>query len=62
MIQVSTTADFSAGVTAVYTIKTAPAAGTLTTVTLSSPVTARYVRYLSPAGSYGDVAEFQVFG
>ncbi len=60
--QVSTTADFSSGVTTLYTIAAAPVGGSLTTVKLSSPVTARYVRYLSPAGSNGDVAEFQVFG
>ncbi len=60
--QVSTTADFSAGVTTVYTIAAPPAAGVLTTATLAGPVTARYVRYLSPAGSFGDVAEFQAFG
>jgi predicted phage tail protein len=60
--QVSTTADFSSGVTTLYTITTAPASGSLTTVTLASPVTARYVRYLSPNGSNGDIAEFQVFG
>jgi hypothetical protein len=60
--QVSTTADFSSGVTTVYTIGAAPTVGSLTTVTLATPVTARYVRYLSPAGSYGNIAEFQVFG
>ena len=59
-IQVSTTANFSSGVTTLYTIKTAPTAGVLTTVAVSA--TARYIRYLSPAGSYGDIAEFQVFG
>ena len=59
-IQISTTADFSSGVTTIYTITGTPPSG-LTTVTLSSPVTARYVRYLSPAGSHGDISEFEVF-
>ena len=59
-IQISTTADFSSGVTTIYTITGNPAAA-LTTVTLSSPVTARYIRYLSPNSSHGDIAEFQVF-
>jgi subtilase family serine protease len=60
-IQVSTTADFSSGVTTIYTITATPVTGSLTTITLSTPVTARYVRYLSPTGSFGDIAEFQVF-
>ena len=59
-IQISTTADFSSGVTTIYTITAAPASG-LTTITLSSPVTARYIRYLSPAASHGDISEFEVF-
>ncbi len=57
VFQASTTADFSAGVTTLYTITAAPPSGTLTTVTLATPVTARYFRYLSPADSYGNVAE-----
>ncbi len=61
VFQVSTTADFSSGVTTVYTVTSAPADGKLTTVTLSSPVVGRYVRYLSPNGSEGDVAEVQFF-
>ncbi len=61
-IQVSTTADFSSGVTTLYKITATPPAGTLTTVTLTAPVMARYIRYLSPANSYGNISEFQVFG
>ncbi len=61
-IQISTTADFSTGVTTIYTISTAPVNGKLTTITLTKPVTARYVRYLSPNGSYGDICEFEVLG
>ncbi len=61
--QVSTSADFSTGVTTVYTFTAAPADGKLTTVTLpfQSEATGRYVRYLSPNGSEGDVAEVQFF-
>ncbi len=62
VFQVSTSANFTTGVTTVYSITTAPATGSLTTVTLSAPVTGRYVRYLSPSGSYGDVAEVQFYG
>ncbi len=60
--QISTTANFTSGVTTIYTITTAPVTGSLTTITLSSPVTARYVRYLSPNGGYGDVAEISFYG
>ncbi len=61
-IQISTTANFSSGVTTIYTITATPTTGSLTTITLAGPVTARYVRYLSPTGSYGDVAEIAFFG
>ena len=60
--QISTTANFSSGVTTIYTITSAPVTGSLTYVTLTNPATARYIRYLSPNGSYGDIGEFQVFG
>ncbi len=60
--QVSSSADFTSGVTTLYTITAAPAAGSVTTVTVASPVAARYVRYLAPAGSYGNIAELQLFG
>jgi hypothetical protein len=60
--QISTTANFSSGVTTIYTITATPAAGGLTTISLTSPVTARYVRYLSPNGSYGNIAEIAFFG
>jgi hypothetical protein len=59
--QISTSANFSSGVTTVYTITSSPPAGVLTTFQLSSPVQARYIRYLSPNGSYGDISEFEVF-
>jgi endoglucanase len=62
IFQAGTTADFSSGVVNLYTVTTAPAAGVLTTVTLSAPVTCRYYRYLSPAGSFGNVAEIAFCG
>jgi ELWxxDGT repeat protein len=61
-IQISTSANFTTGVTTICTISTAPVSGKLTTITLTNPVTARYVRYLSPNGSYGDISEFEVLG
>ncbi len=62
VFQASSTADFSSGVTNLYTVGSTPASGSLTTVTLASAVTDRYFRYLAPNGSYGDVAEVQFFG
>ncbi len=62
VFQASNSPTFSTGVTTLYTVKAAPAAGSLTTVTLASAVTDRYVRYLAPDGSYGNVAELQFAG
>ncbi len=62
VFQASTTANFSSGVTTLYTISSAPALNQLTTITLKSGVTARYFRYLSPNGSYGDIAEVGFWG
>ncbi len=59
--QASTTADFSAGVTTVYTVQAAPASGSLTTVNVPA-TTARYWRYLGPTGGHANLAEFQLFG
>jgi hypothetical protein len=61
VFQASTTANFTSGVTTLYTVTAAPATGVLTTVNLASPVVARYVRYLSPNGGFGNVAEVQFF-
>ena len=60
--QISTTANFSSGVITLFAISSAPASGSLSIFTLADAVMAQYVRYLSPNGSYGDIAEFQVFG
>jgi hypothetical protein len=59
--QVSTTANFSSGVTTIYTITAAPPVGSLTTVTFTTPILGRYFRYLSPLNSYGNISEFQLF-
>lgn len=53
--------DFSDAVT-LFTITTPPGAGTLTTVGVDNTSGFRYVRYLSPDGSNGNVAEVQFFG
>ena len=62
VFQASNDINFASGVTTLYTISATPGSGSLTTVTLSSPVTDRYYRYLAPNGSYGDVAEVEFFG
>ena len=59
VFQSSTTADFSSGPVTLATITAKPVEGALTTIALATPATARYVRYLSPNGSYGNVAEVQ---
>ena len=58
VFQGANTADFSDAVT-LATISTAPAGNTFTSVAITSPATFRYVRYLSPNGSSGAVAELR---
>ncbi len=57
--EASNQANFSSGVAVLFTVSSQPQFG-LTT----QPVTGtyQYIRYVSPAGSYGNIAEFQVFG
>ena len=45
----------------VATIASQPAVGQYTTINFNSPGSYRYVRYLSPDGGYGNVAELQIF-
>jgi hypothetical protein len=54
--------NFKTGVVALGTIASTPATGVYTTLAVSVPSTFRYVRYLSPTASYGNVAEIQFFG
>lgn len=62
IFQASNTADFSSGVVNLYTVTSAPPANVLTTVNVNNPGTFRYVRYLSPNGSYGNIAEMKFSG
>jgi hypothetical protein len=62
IFQASNSATFSSGVVNLYTISSTPADGVLTTVNVSVSGTYQYVRYLSPNGSYGDVAEINFYG
>ncbi len=61
IFQGSNNANFSTAVT-LYTITAAPVAGQLTTVPIANITSFRYVRYLAPAGSFGNIAELQFFG
>ena len=58
----SNVADFSGGATTLYTIGAKPTEGALTTVVPLSAAAFRYVRYVAPNGSYGNVAELQFLG
>ena len=61
--QASNSPDFTRGVVTLYTIPTAPPAGTLTTVNVTAVAAAyRYVRYIGPDGAYSNVAEAQFYG
>ena len=60
--QGSSTADFSSGVTDLFTISVIPPDGVLTSQPITNPTAFRYVRYLSPTGGFGNIAEVQFFG
>ena len=59
VFQASNTGDFSAGVVTLQTITAAPAAGSLTTLSLNNTTAYRYYRYLSPDHSHGNIAELE---
>jgi hypothetical protein len=54
-------ANFSDAVT-LFSVTTQPAAGVFTPATVTNTPGFRYVRYLSPNGGYGNVAELQFYG
>lgn len=62
VFQGSNTVTFSAGVNTLYTITAVPATGWLATVTISNTTAFRYVTYLGPADSYGNIAELVFAG
>jgi hypothetical protein len=62
IFQASNTADFSSGVTDLFSISVAPPDNELTTQIIQSTESFRYFRYLSPTGGYGNVAEVQFYG
>jgi regulation of enolase protein 1 (concanavalin A-like superfamily) len=62
VFQASNSADFSRGVTNLYTVATSPDSRKLTIRAVDADAPYRYVRYLSPAGSFGDIAELSFLG
>ena len=60
--QGSNAADFSSGVTTLYTITTVPPEEALTTVNISNSNRFRYLRYVSPSNGWGNTAEVQFHG
>ena len=62
LFQGSNSPTFSTGVVDLYTVHAAPKAGVLTTAAVTNTATFRYVRYLSPADGYGNIAELDFYG
>ena len=56
--EASNSSDFS-NATRLYTVASAPSQGVLTSASVSGSF--RYVRYVAPANSYGNIAEMQVY-
>jgi len=61
MFQGSNDAAFSTGVVTLATISTQPADAYTTATSANTTTAFRYVRYLGPSGSDGNIAEMQVF-
>ena len=62
VFQGSNSATFTSGVVNLFTITAAPAAGVYTTVPITGPAAYEYVRYVAPAGSFGNIAELAFDG
>ena len=63
VFQASNSSTFSSGVVDLYDVpNTSTPSTSLTTVNVSNSGAFRYVRYLPPAGSFGDVAEVEFYG
>jgi hypothetical protein len=61
VFQESNDPTFTTGVVTLATITTTPLDG-FTTVAVAGQTGFRYIRYLAPAGSYGNIAEIELFG
>jgi len=60
VFQGSSTPDFSSNVVTLHTVSSLPTVA-YTTAAVTNTNTFRYVRYLSPAGGFGNVAEIQFY-
>ena len=54
-------ASFSGAVT-LYTVTAQPATGAFTSASITNAAAFRYIRYLSPNGGFGNVAELEFYG
>ena len=55
-------ADFSSGVVTLFTVGSTPPEGVMTGQAVTNAASFRYLRYLGPAGGYGNVAEVEFGG
>ena len=55
-------ADFSSGVTTLFTVASTPSEGTMTVQAVTNASSFRYLRYIGPAGAYCNVAEVEFGG
>lgn len=62
VLQASNSADFSSGVVTFYTVSGSPASGGWTSLFLGNNSVYRYVRYMGPANSFSDIADFEFWG
>ncbi|MGV3531160.1 MAG: endo-beta-N-acetylglucosaminidase, partial [Chthoniobacteraceae bacterium] len=62
VFQASDSADFSSNVVTLASLPLTPVEGVYSTIAVSDPRRFRYVRYLSPDGSHGNVAEVSFYG
>jgi aryl-phospho-beta-D-glucosidase BglC (GH1 family)/fibronectin type 3 domain-containing protein len=60
--QGSNVADFSSGVTTLFTVASAPPEGTMTVQAVTNPSSFRYLRYIGPANAFCNVAEVEFDG
>ena len=59
--QGSNVADFSSGVTTLFTVTSAPPEGTMTVQAVTNASSFRYLRYIGPANAYCNVAEVEFY-
>ena len=55
-------ANFSSGVVTLFTVASTPPDGVMTVQAVTNAASFRYLRYIGPAGGYGNVAEVEFWG